>query len=64
MDSEDIKGEMSIGPESNQKPQMKKRKSYSPASEMLGFLREYGEKHEKVEEEKLNLMKTMEQEKK
>ena len=55
---------MSIGPESNQKPQMKKRKSYSPASEMLGFLREYGEKHEKVEEEKLNLMKTMEQEKK
>ena len=31
---------------------------------MLGFLREYGEKREKVEEEKLNLMKTMQQEKK
>lgn len=31
---------------------------------MMGFLREYGEKHEKVEEETLNLMKTMKQEKK
>ena len=52
-------------PGSKQRRQVKrKRKSHSSASEMLGFLREYGEKREKVEEEKLNLMKTMQQEKK
>jgi len=32
--------------------------------EMTVFLREYGEKHEKVEKETLNLMKTLKQEKK
>jgi len=42
----------------------RKRKSHSSTPEMMGFLREYGEKHEKVEEETLNLMKTMKQEKK
>ena len=58
VDSEDIK-------ELKQSRQVKrKRKSHSSASEMLGFLREYGEKREKVEEEKHNLMKTMQQEKK
>lgn len=65
MDSEDIKGKTAVDPESKQRRQMKrKRKSHSSASEMLGFLRDYGEKREKVEEEKLNLMKTMQQEEK
>ena len=31
---------------------------------MLVFLKEYGEKREKVEEEKLNILKTMQEEKK
>ena len=65
VDSEDVKGKKAVDPESKQRRQMKrKRKSHSSASEMLGFLREYGEKREKIEEEKLNLMKTMQQEKK
>ena len=42
----------------------RKRKSYSSASEMLVFLKEYGEKREKVEEGKLNILKTMQEEKK
>ena len=41
-----------------------KRKSHSSASVILGFLMEYGERREKVDEEKLNLMKTMPQDKK
>ena len=42
----------------------RKRKSYSSASEMLLFLKEYGEKRETVEEGKLNILKTMQEEKK
>ena len=42
----------------------RKRKLHSSASEMSRFLREYGEKREKVEGENLNFMKTMQQEKK
>lgn len=45
------------------KPLKRKRKSHSSASEMLEFLREYGEKRERVEEEKIYLLKTMQQEK-
>ncbi|CAH3194650.1 unnamed protein product [Porites evermanni] len=47
-----------------QRKMKRKRKSYSSASEMLVFLKEYGEKREKVEEEKLNILKTMQEEKK
>ena len=45
------------------KPLKRKRKSHSSASEMLEFLGEYGEKRERVEEEKINLLKTMQPEK-
>ena len=46
------------------KPPTRKRKSNSSAAEMLQFLRSYSEKREKVEEEKLALMKSMKDEKK
>ena len=50
----------SLDPGLRQRRQVKrKRESHSSASEMLGFLTEYGIKRENVEEEKLNLMKTM-----
>ena len=42
----------------------RKRKSHSSAAEMLSFLHSYTEKKEKVEEEKLNLLREMKQEKK
>ena len=60
VDSEDTKSKTAFVPsESKQRRQMKrKRKSHSSTSEMLGFLREYGEKREKVEEGKFN-RKTM-----
>ena len=65
VDSKDVKGKTAVDPESKQRREMKrKRKSLSSASEMLGFLREYGEKREKVEGEKVDLMKTVQQEKK
>lgn len=42
----------------------RKRKSRSSAAEMIDFLNEYGDKREKVEEEKLNVLKEMQEEKK
>ena len=43
---------------------VRKRKSHSSAAEMLQFMTCYAEKREKVEEEKLNLMREMQNEKK
>ncbi|KAL9964801.1 hypothetical protein ACROYT_G028489 [Oculina patagonica] len=48
----------------NPKSRKRKRKSYFSASEMLSFLHSYTEKKEKVEEEKLNLLREMKEEKK
>ena len=42
----------------------RKRKSKSSASEMLDFLKDYTAKREKVEEEKVNILKAMQEEKK
>jgi len=42
----------------------RKRKSRSSASEMIEFLKDYSEKREKVEEEKVNILKAMHEEKK
>lgn len=42
----------------------KKRKSHSSAAEMLSFMQEYSAKREKVEEEKVKLMREMQEEKK
>lgn len=48
-----------------QKKRLKrKRKSRSSASEMIEFLKDYSEKREKVEEEKVNILKAMHEEKK
>ena len=59
------KGKTAVSSKLEQRQSVKrKRKSHSSASEMLEFLREYGEKREKVEEEKINLLKNMQQEKK
>ena len=41
----------------------KKPRSRSSASDMLQFLKEYGEKHDKVEEEKLKVLKEMKEQK-
>ena len=46
------------------KSRARERKSHSSAAEMLSFLRSYTEKKEKVEEEKLSLLREMKQEKK
>ena len=43
---------------------IRKRKSHSSAAEMLSFMQEYGAKREKVEEEKVKLMREMQEEKK
>jgi len=43
---------------------MSKRKSNSSAAEMLTFLQSYSEKREKVDEEKVSLLREMQQEKK
>ena len=40
------------------------RKSTSSASEMLSFLKDYTQKRDKVEQDKLNMMKEMHEEKK
>ena len=42
----------------------KKRKSYSSAAEMLSFMQDNSAKQEKVEEEKVKLMREMQEEKK
>lgn len=55
----------SLDPGLRRRRQVKrKRESHLSASEMLGIWTEYGEKRENVEEEKLNLIKTMQQQKK
>ena len=46
------------------KSKARKRKSHSSAAETFSFLHSYTEKTEKVEEEKLNLLREMKQEKK
>ena len=46
------------------KSRARKRKSHSSTAEMLSFLHSYSEKKEKVEEEKLNLLREMKQKKK
>ena len=46
------------------KQRKRKRKSRSSASEMIEFLKNYSEKREKVEEEKVNILKAMHEEKK
>ena len=58
------KGKRPVSSKVEQRKVKRKRKSHSSASEMLEFLREYGEKREKLEEEKLNLLKSSQQEKK
>ena len=48
-----------------QKKQLKrKRKSRSSASEMIQFLKDYSEKREKIEVERVNILKAMHEEKK
>ena len=48
------KGKTAVSSNAGERKSVKrKRKSRSSASEMLQFLKEYGEKREKVEEEKL-----------
>lgn len=64
VDSEDIKGKTAVDPKLGQRKMKRKRKFYSSGSEMLVFLKEYGKKREKVEEEKLTILKTMQEEKK
>lgn len=59
VDSEDLKGKTAVDPMLGQRKMKRKRKSYSSASEMLLYLKEYGEKREKVEEGKLNILKTI-----
>jgi len=62
--SGDESGELSNADGKPQKRPVRKRKSRSSAAEMLEFMNRYAEKREKVEEEKLNLMKEMQNDKK
>ena len=48
----------------NGNKRVRKRKSHSSAVEMLTFLQSYSEKREKVEEEKISLLREMQKEKK
>lgn len=48
----------------NGNKRVRKRKSHSSAAEMLTFLQSYSEKREKVEEEKISLLRKMQKEKK
>ena len=48
----------------NGNKRVRKRKSHSSAAEMLTFLQSYSEKREKVEEEKISLLRQMQKEKK
>ena len=58
------KGKRPVSSKVEQRKSVKrKRKSHSSASEMLEFLREYGEKRGKLEEEKINLSKSLQQKK-
>lgn len=62
--SGDESGELSSADGKPKKRPVRKRKSHSSAAEMLEFMNRYAEKREKVEEEKLNLMKEMQNDKK
>lgn len=42
----------------------RKRKSRSSAAEMIRFLKEFSEKRRRVEEEKITILKSMQEEKK
>ena len=42
----------------------RKRKSRSSAAEVIDFLKEFSEKRERVEEEKITILKSMQEEKK
>ena len=57
-------GELSSADGKPKKRPVQKRKSHSSAAEMLEFMSCYAEKREKVEEEILNLMKEMQNDKK
>ena len=48
----------------NGNKRVRKRKSHSSAAEMLTFLQSYSEKREKLEEEKISLLREMQKEKK
>ena len=48
----------------NKRVRKRKGKSHSSAAEMLTFLQSYSEKREKVEEEKISLLRQMQKEKK
>ena len=61
--SGDESGELSSADGKPKKRPVRKRKSHSSAAEMLEFMNRYAEKREKVEEEKLNLMKEMQNDK-
>ena len=61
---DDESGELSSTDGKPKKRPVRKRKSHSSAAEMLEFMNRYAEKREKVEEEKLNLMREMQNEKK
>ena len=64
-DSEDGEGDGTNSKgKSQQKRVTRKRKSRSSAAEMIEFLKDYSTKREKVEEEKINILKSMQQEKK
>ena len=62
--SGDESGELSSADGKPKKLPVRKRQSHSSAAEMLEFMNRYGEKREKVEEEKLNLMKELQSDKK
>ena len=61
---EDDEGGNSLEGAKNGNKRVRKRKSHSSAAEMLTFLQSYSEKREKVEEEKISLLKEMQKEKK
>lgn len=64
-DSEDREGDGTNSKgKSQQKRVTRKRKSRSSAAEMIEFLKDYSTKREKVEEEKINILKSMQEEKK
>ena len=65
-DNEDNEGEGTTSKKANskQKRLSRKRKSRSSAAEMIEFLKDYSTKREKIEEEKINLLKSMQEEKK
>ena len=63
LNSDSDSQETEAGCSSSKRPK-RKRKQKSSASEMLDFLKDYTAKREKVEEEKLSILKAMQEEKK